>query len=61
MIAANLVGAAEGGFEKDENSLTVLWEGGRVILPMSEKRRLAEALVEQIAKQYEKTDTAENP
>lgn len=60
MIAANLVGAAEGGFEKDENSLTVLWEGGRVVLPMSEKRRLAEALVEQIAKQYEKTDTAEN-
>jgi len=27
MIAANLVGAEEGGFEKDENSLTVLWEG----------------------------------
>jgi phosphopantothenoylcysteine decarboxylase / phosphopantothenate---cysteine ligase len=61
MIAANLVGAAEGGFEKDENSLTVLWEGGRVVLPMSEKRRLAEALVEQIAKQYEKADTAEDP
>ncbi len=48
MIAANLVGAAEGGFERDENSLTVHWEGGRVVLPMSETRLLAEALVEQV-------------
>ena len=28
MIAANLVAAAEGGFERDENSLIVLWEEG---------------------------------
>src|SRR5690606_39110778 len=28
LIAANLVGAAEGGFERDDNTLLVYWDGG---------------------------------
>ncbi len=60
MIAANLVGAAEGGFERDDNALTVLWEGGCCALPLSNKRRLADALVVLIAEHYEQRDSAED-
>jgi phosphopantothenoylcysteine decarboxylase/phosphopantothenate--cysteine ligase len=49
MIAANLVGAPQGGFERTENALTVLWEGGRRELPMMAKEELARKLVELIA------------
>jgi phosphopantothenoylcysteine decarboxylase/phosphopantothenate--cysteine ligase len=52
MIAANLVGAREGGFERDENALTLLWEGGREALPMMDKRRLAEQLVSVVTQHY---------
>ena len=48
MIAANSVGAGK-GFEKDDNALLVLWEGGRVELPRQPKARLAEQLVTLIA------------
>jgi len=60
MIAANLVGAAEGGFERDDNALMVLWEGGRCALPLSNKRRLADALVALIVERYEQRDSAED-
>ncbi len=53
-IAANLVAAAEGGFERDENALTLLWEGGRKQLPMMEKGLLADELVKQMAEIYAK-------
>jgi phosphopantothenoylcysteine decarboxylase/phosphopantothenate--cysteine ligase len=58
MIAANLVGAREGGFERDENALTLLWQGGREQLPMEDKLRLAEKLVTLIAEHYENRHTA---
>jgi phosphopantothenoylcysteine decarboxylase/phosphopantothenate--cysteine ligase len=61
MIAANLVAADSGGFERDENALTVLWQDGRRELPMMDKGRLAEALVELIVECYEPTDSTENP
>ena len=60
MIAANLVGAAEGGFERDENALILLWEGGRSDLPMAEKGQLAASMVDQIIENYEQRDTAED-
>ena len=60
MIAANLVGAAEGGFERDENALTVLWDGGDLELPMSDKGVLAERLVTVIAEHYEQKYRTEN-
>lgn len=58
MIAANLVGAREGGFERDENALTLLWQGGREQLPMDDKVRLAEKLVTLIAEHYENRHSA---
>ncbi len=60
MIAANLVGAPRGGFERDENALTVLWEGGSEGLPMSGKAELAARLVERIAERYAQRDRAES-
>jgi phosphopantothenoylcysteine decarboxylase/phosphopantothenate--cysteine ligase len=44
MIAANRVGDGF-GFDVDDNSLTVLWEGGRHDLPRAGKQALADALV----------------
>ncbi|MCB1751693.1 MAG: bifunctional phosphopantothenoylcysteine decarboxylase/phosphopantothenate--cysteine ligase CoaBC [Gammaproteobacteria bacterium] len=60
MIAANLVAAAEGGFERDENSLIVLWEGGRRDLPMTDKPHLARLLVTQVLLNYEKKHSTED-
>lgn len=60
MIAANLVAAATGGFERDENALTVLWEGGRKELPMTNKRTLARMLVSQILINYAEKHSAED-
>ena len=52
LIAANLVGASEGGFESDRNSLLLLWAGGREALPLMDKRSLAQCLAERIVAQY---------
>lgn len=60
MIAANLVGADTGGFERDDNALTVLWEGGRQELPMSDKERLAESLVTLITEHYNEKNSTED-
>jgi len=56
MIAANLVGSAQGGFERDDNALTVLWDGGAVDLPMMDKRELARELINLITKKYHEKD-----
>ncbi|MEA3302400.1 MAG: bifunctional phosphopantothenoylcysteine decarboxylase/phosphopantothenate--cysteine ligase CoaBC [Pseudomonadota bacterium] len=45
MIAANLVGAAEGGFESTQNALTLFWEGGQLQLPLTDKLRLARQFI----------------
>lgn len=51
MIAANKVG--EGlGFDKDDNALTVYWEGGQRELCLCSKRDLAGQLVQLIAERY---------
>lgn len=58
MIAANLVGAGQGGFERDENALTVIWEGGGKELPLAKKEQLAKPLAAIIAERYhEKRDS----
>lgn len=48
MIAANEVGASL-GFERDDNALLVLWEGGQAELKRQSKTGLAARLVELIA------------
>jgi phosphopantothenoylcysteine decarboxylase/phosphopantothenate--cysteine ligase len=48
MIAANDVSASQ-GFDREDNALLVLWEGGQVSLPRQPKGALARQLVELIA------------
>ena len=52
MIAANRVGGTEGGFERGENALIVLWPDGRREFPMMPKTRLARELAQLIAERY---------
>ncbi|MEW8374976.1 MAG: bifunctional phosphopantothenoylcysteine decarboxylase/phosphopantothenate--cysteine ligase CoaBC [Candidatus Thiodiazotropha sp.] len=52
MIAANLVGSDEGGFESEQNALILLWQDAREELPMMAKSALAQRLAERIAEQY---------
>jgi phosphopantothenoylcysteine decarboxylase/phosphopantothenate--cysteine ligase len=51
LIAANEVGHTK-AFDCDDNSLLVLWRGGRVELPVSSKRELARALTALIVEHY---------
>jgi len=51
LIAANEVGHAK-AFDCDDNSLLVLWRGGRVELPVASKRELARALTGLIVERY---------
>ena len=48
MIAANQVGNGL-GFDNDENELQVFWKGGKQLLPMASKHRIARQLVDLIA------------
>jgi phosphopantothenoylcysteine decarboxylase/phosphopantothenate--cysteine ligase len=52
MIAANRVGADRGGFDSEENALTVLWPGSRRALPMTDKIALARQLALLVAERY---------
>jgi phosphopantothenoylcysteine decarboxylase/phosphopantothenate--cysteine ligase len=52
MIAANLVGQSQGGFEDDNNALTVIWRDGQKLLPMMHKKQLARELVELVSDVY---------
>jgi phosphopantothenoylcysteine decarboxylase / phosphopantothenate---cysteine ligase len=52
MIAANRVGGEAGGFERAENALLVLWNGGQRELPMMSKVELARALATLLAERY---------
>ena len=48
MIAANRVGPGV-GFDCDQNTLTVIWPGGREVLPAAGKDVLARQLIDLIA------------
>ncbi len=51
MIAANLVGPGL-GFDSDENSLLLVWEGGQTRLEKDTKTRLATRLIECAAQRF---------
>ncbi|MCI0668656.1 MAG: bifunctional 4'-phosphopantothenoylcysteine decarboxylase/phosphopantothenoylcysteine synthetase, partial [Methylococcaceae bacterium] len=53
MIVANQVGGREGGFESDQNALTVLWKDGQVRFELAPKKQLAHKLVELIAERLQ--------
>ena len=52
MIAANRVGADTGGFEREDNAVTVLWADGRRELSLRPKPELARDLAGLIAERY---------
>jgi len=52
MVAANWVGRADGGFDKENNAVTVFWTDGEQDFPMMPKRNLAKQLIQLIAQHY---------
>jgi phosphopantothenoylcysteine decarboxylase/phosphopantothenate--cysteine ligase len=58
MIVANLVGPGL-GFDADDNAVDVYWRDGEMSFPMTDKGRLARALVDLIASTYEHAIHAE--
>ena len=60
MIAANQVGPGK-GFERDDNALVVLWDGGRLELPRADKRSLARELVRLVTERLHARTAAEDP
>lgn len=52
MIAANLVGGAETGFESDSNELLLLWAEGKQQLPLASKQEIAKQLIDILADRY---------
>jgi len=61
MIAANHVGGESGGFDSDDNSLTVLWPDGGLELPLAPKTKLARQLIVKIAERYDEKNTVKDP
>ncbi|MEW4983389.1 MAG: bifunctional phosphopantothenoylcysteine decarboxylase/phosphopantothenate--cysteine ligase CoaBC [Cycloclasticus sp.] len=58
MIAANWVGRDTGGFNSEQNALTVYWKGGEQEFGSMPKPELARELVTLIAKRYHEKNTA---
>lgn len=61
MVAANWVGREGGGFEGDENALSVVWRGGMRELPRGPKEALARDLIALIAERIGAKGRAESP
>jgi phosphopantothenoylcysteine decarboxylase/phosphopantothenate--cysteine ligase len=61
VIAANRVGAPAEGFESDENTLMVIWEGGEVALPRARKLHLARQLIAIVAERFHAGRSSQNP
>lgn len=53
MIAANLVGKQDIGFETDYNALSVYWEGGGQEIPKAPKSEIARMLIQLIAQRIQ--------
>ena len=52
MIAANLVGVEQTGFESNTNEILVLWPGGQQLLALNEKNEIAKQLIELLSDHY---------
>lgn len=61
LIAANQVGGPQGGFERAENALTLIWPGGQARLPLLPKDELARRLAALIAEHYHAYHTGQDP
>ena len=61
LIAANLVGGAEGGFGADQNRLLLVDSTGSTELPLAPKTQLARALIQHIAQRLHAKNRTQNP
>ena len=61
MIAANLVGNAQSGFDSDENELTIIWENGKFELPLADKSKIARELISIVAKRFKLKNKKNQP
>jgi phosphopantothenoylcysteine decarboxylase/phosphopantothenate--cysteine ligase len=52
MIAANLVGAEQTGFETETNELIVIWPDGQRLLTLNDKNEIAKQLIDLVAEHY---------
>ena len=52
MVAANLVGQEQGGFDSEQNALEVFWDNGRKSLGLADKIHLAQQLIDLIAQRF---------
>lgn len=60
MIAANWVGGEQGGFDRDENALLLLWQEGGIELAMAPKEKLARELIERVAERFDAKNSTKN-
>jgi phosphopantothenoylcysteine decarboxylase/phosphopantothenate--cysteine ligase len=58
MIAANLVGRVQGGFDSEQNALQVFWHTGQTSLAMMDKTQLAEQFILLCAERFNAKNTA---
>lgn len=58
MIAANDITSEGLGFNSDNNALHVIWKDGDVHLPATSKAKLAQALLQLVAQQYNKNQAS---
>ena len=61
LIAANLVGAAEGGFGSDQNRLLLVDRAGSTELALAPKTQLARTLIQHIAQRLHAKNRTQNP
>jgi len=61
LIAANLVGGREGGFEANDNMLTLVERDGVTQLPKASKKQLARELIQFIARKFYAKSRTQNP
>jgi phosphopantothenoylcysteine decarboxylase/phosphopantothenate--cysteine ligase len=59
MIAANQVGEGM-GFDVEENSLEVLWQGGSAILAKASKEKIARKLIKLVADRFHEKNTSQS-
>ncbi len=52
MIAANLVGDVDSGFDHDHNRLSVYWDSGEIQLDLAPKKEIASQLMQQVMEQF---------
>ncbi|MFU9136364.1 bifunctional phosphopantothenoylcysteine decarboxylase/phosphopantothenate--cysteine ligase CoaBC [Erwinia tasmaniensis] len=53
VICANDVSKAGQGFNSDNNALHLFWQGGDKVLPLSDKSRLSQQLLDEIVSRYD--------